>query len=141
MSLLAETLPSFVKLLVRDLEASARFYEALGFERVRADPLFLHLRRGERANVYLVAAPAALPLPEPRGAGVLICFGVPEGGVAEVEALAEATGAHVQGPTQQPWHTLEFVVVDPEGYRLVFVEAKPLSGAPSAPDDRGVLRN
>lgn len=128
MSRLAESLPSFVKLLVRDLETSARFYEALGFERFRADPLFLHLRRGERANVYLVAAPAAMPLPEPRGAGVLICFGVPEGGVAELETLALAAGASVQGPTQQPWHTLELVVVDPDGYRLDFVEAKPLHG-------------
>lgn len=129
MSLLAETLPSFVKLLVRDLETSGRFYEALGFERVRADNLFLHLRRGPHADLYLVAAPAGLPLPEPRGAGVLVCYGVPEGGVAEVTRLAEAAGATVVGPTQQPWHTLELVVVDPDGYRLDFVEAKP----PSAP--------
>ena len=128
MSLLAETLPSFVKLLVRDLETSARFYEALGFERVSTDALFLHLRRGPHADLYLVAAPRGLPIPEPRGTGVLVCFGVPEGGVDRLAQQAQAAGATVQGPTQQPWHTLELVVTDPDGYRLDFVEARPLTG-------------
>ncbi|MDC3959239.1 hypothetical protein KEG38_35625 [Polyangium jinanense] len=39
----------------------------------------------------------------------------------ELRARAEARGAAVDGPRNQPWFTRELVVTDPEGYKLAFV--------------------
>jgi lactoylglutathione lyase len=115
-------LSSFVKLLVTDVERSAAFYEALGFKRLRADPPFLQLRWENQAEVYLVKAPAALPVESRRGAGVLIGIRVGALSVEEVAARAQALGVSVDGPTRQPWHTREIVLADPDGYRLNFIE-------------------
>jgi lactoylglutathione lyase len=117
-----QLLPSFVKLLVSDAERSARFYEALGFKRVNADPPFIHLRWENQAEVYLVAVPAAMSLQGPRGTGVLLGFRVGAADVNEVASRARAHGAAVDGPTVQPWFTREIVVTDPDGYRLNFIE-------------------
>lgn len=117
-----QTRTSFVKVLVADAERSARFYEALGFERLQAEPPFIHLRWEGQADVYLVSLPGGRGLEGRRGVGVLLGFRV---GAVGLEALAErarADGAAVEGPTLQPWHTREIVVTDPDGYRLNFIE-------------------
>ena len=129
MATLTETLPSFTKLLVRDQRRAAAFYTALGFETLFRDAVFLHLRFGPRAELYLVTAPPGAPLPEPRGAGVLVCFAVDP--TRSLEALAEQAreaGAQVQGPDEQLWNTRELIVSDPEGYRINFVQ--PLGAGP-----------
>ncbi len=113
---------SFVKVLVTDAERSARFYEALGFERVGAEPPFIHLRWGGKAEVYLVTPPAGLKLEGRRGMGVLLGFRVGAVGLDEVATRARAEGASVEGPVLQPWYTRELVVSDPDGYRLNFIE-------------------
>ncbi|XXF76135.1 VOC family protein [Myxococcaceae bacterium GXIMD 01537] len=120
----AHALPSFVKLLVSDPEHSAKFYEALGFERVQAEPPFLHLRWGSGMDVYLVSPPAALKLEGRRGVGVLLGFRAGEAGVDAVASRAQAQGAAVEGPLLQPWHTREVIVTDPDGYRLNFIEPR-----------------
>ena len=114
--------PSFVKLLVSDADRSARFYEALGFKRVAAEPPFIRLQWEGQAEVYLVTQPAALPLEGRRGVGVLLGFRIGAVGVDEVASRAQALGAGVDGPTRQPWYTREVVVTDPDGYRLNFIE-------------------
>lgn len=117
-----KTQSSFVKVLVADAERSARFYAALGFERLHAEPPFIHLRWEGQADVYLVTLPGGRGLEGRRGVGVLLGFRV---GAVGLEALAEkarAEGAGVEGPTLQPWHTREIVVTDPDGYRLNFIE-------------------
>jgi lactoylglutathione lyase len=116
------TTSSFVKLLVTDAERSARFYEALGFERVGAEPPFIHLRWRESGEVYLVTPPTGLKLEGRRGLGVLLGFRVDAVGLDEVATRARAAGASVEGPVAQPWHTRELVVTDPDGYRLNFIE-------------------
>ncbi|MDY7232448.1 VOC family protein [Hyalangium rubrum] len=113
---------SFVKLLVSDAERSARFYEGLGFERVQAEPPFIHLRWGESADVYLVSVPTGAGLEGRRGLGVLVGFRAGEGGINAVASRALAQGVDVEGPTSQPWHTREIVLTDPDGYRLNFIE-------------------
>ncbi|WP_395806712.1 VOC family protein [Archangium minus] len=117
-----QLLSSFVKVLVSDTERSVRFYEALGFKRLNADPPFVHMRWENQAEVYLVAVPAAMGLQGPRGVGVLIGIRVGAMSVDEVASRARAHGAHVDGPTVQPWFTKELVVTDPDGYRLNFIE-------------------
>jgi catechol 2,3-dioxygenase-like lactoylglutathione lyase family enzyme len=117
-----QTKSSFVKVLVTDAERSARFYEALGFERLKAEPPFIHLRWEGQADVYLVTVPGGRALEGRRGLGVLLGFRV---GAVGLEALAErarAGGAEVEGPSLQPWHTREILVTDPDGYRLNFIE-------------------
>ncbi|PTL77536.1 VOC family protein [Vitiosangium sp. GDMCC 1.1324] len=117
-----QLLSSFVKVLVSDAERSARFYEALGFKRVNADPPFIQLRWENQAEVYLVAVPPALGLQGPRGVGVLLGFRIGAVGLEEVASRARAQGATVDGPTVQPWFTREIVISDPDGYRLNFIE-------------------
>jgi catechol 2,3-dioxygenase-like lactoylglutathione lyase family enzyme len=116
------SIASFVKLLVADAERSARFYEALGFERLQAEPPFIHLRWREQADLYLVALPAGRGLEGRHGAGVLLGFRVTDAGVDDMASRASTQGATVDGPTLQPWHTREIVVTDPDGYRLNFIE-------------------
>jgi lactoylglutathione lyase len=113
---------SFVKLLVADGERSARFYEALGFERVQAEPPFLHLRWGGAADVYLVATPAGAALQGRRGLGMLVGFRAGSDGIQAVVERALKLGVEVDGPTLQPWHTREILITDPDGYRLNFIE-------------------
>jgi catechol 2,3-dioxygenase-like lactoylglutathione lyase family enzyme len=113
---------SFTKLLVSDGDRSARFYEALGFERVQAEPPFLHLRWGGSADVYLVAIPAGAALQGRRGLGVLVGFRAGAEGIEAVITRAQKLGVEVEGPTLQPWHTREILITDPDGYRLNFIE-------------------
>ncbi|MBI5497338.1 MAG: VOC family protein [Deltaproteobacteria bacterium] len=113
-------MPAFVKLLAADVERSVRFYGALGFTDAGRDGVLVHLRFGEHAHLYVVRTPPGADLPGPRGAGVLVCFTCPD--VDALAARARETGAPVDGPRTQPWHTRETVVTDPDGYRVVFVQ-------------------
>ncbi|MFP2925326.1 VOC family protein [Pyxidicoccus sp. 3LG] len=114
---------SFVKLLVSDAARSLAFYEALGFERVAAEPPFVQLKWAGTMDVYLVTPPPMLKLEGRRGLGVLVGFRT-EGpsGLDELLLRAQAQGAAVEGPVVQPWHTREVIVTDPDGYRLNFIE-------------------
>lgn len=118
----SELAKSFVKVLVADAERSAKFYEALGFKRLHAERPFIHLRWEEQADVYLVALPGGQGMEVRRGVGVLLGFRVGAEGVDAVAGRARAAGVDVEGPTLQPWHTREIVIVDPDGYRLNFIE-------------------
>jgi catechol 2,3-dioxygenase-like lactoylglutathione lyase family enzyme len=111
-----------VKVLVSDPERSARFYEALGFKRTQAAPPFIHLRWDSQAEVYLVSQPPVVKLEGQRGLGVLLGFRVGAIGLEELASKAREQGAHVEGPTRQPWFTREIIITDPDGYRLNFIE-------------------
>lgn len=113
-------LAAFSRVLVLDREASATFYLGLGFSRVASDGTFVHVRWGEAGDVFLVSVPTGVNVAgRPRGWGVLLGFVADD--LEALAARAQAQGATVQGPELQPWHTREVVVVDPDGYRLVFV--------------------
>lgn len=111
----------FVKLLVLDREASARFYEALGFVRVGADATYIHLRWEERGDVMLVSAPTGVRVDGKRGWGVLLSF-TSTTELATIDERAAKLNAPTEGPDVKPWHTRELVVTDPDGYRLNFVQ-------------------
>ncbi|TKD10258.1 VOC family protein [Polyangium fumosum] len=115
-------MPSHVRLLVSDTARVTAFYEALGFSCVNRDGVFVHLRWARYADVFLVGMPAGVELPGQRGLGVILCFHVgDEVSLDDLRARAEASGAAVDGPRNQPWFTRELVVTDPEGYKLAFV--------------------
>lgn len=111
----------FVKLLVLDNAASAKFYETLGFTRVGADGTFIHLRWEERGDVMLVSAPTGVRVDGKRGWGVLLSF-TSQTELATLAERAVALSAPSDGPELKPWHTRELVVTDPDGYRLNFVQ-------------------
>jgi lactoylglutathione lyase len=113
---------AFVKVLVLEGERSARFYEALGFERLHAEPPFIHLRWAGSADVYLVTVPAGAGMQGRRGLGVLMGFRAGPEGLDAIASRALAQGVSVDGPTLQPWHTRELIITDPDGYRLNFIE-------------------
>lgn len=115
--------PAFVKLLVADPESSVRFYEALGFTLRQRDPVFAHLAWGPGAELYLVSTPPGRSLEGRRGVGVLVCFRADDRGVDAVAERVRAMGAPMDGPVDQPWHTREIVVTDPDGYRLTFLQS------------------
>jgi catechol 2,3-dioxygenase-like lactoylglutathione lyase family enzyme len=124
-------LVAFPRLLVLDREASAKFYEGLGFVRVASDATFVHVRWGESGDLFLVSVPTGVNVGGRRGWGVLLCFITLQ--LDELSRRAEALGAVVQGPELQPWHTREVVVVDPDGYRLAFVAPGESAVAPVDP--------
>ncbi|MFT3710578.1 MAG: VOC family protein [Archangium sp.] len=115
------TTPFFTKLLVLDQEASASFYETLGFNRVGTDGTFIHLRWEEQGDVMLVGAPTGVQVGGKRGWGVLICF-ASKTPLEQLLERAQKLNAPTEGPDAKPWHTRELVVTDPDGYRLNFLQ-------------------
>lgn len=124
-------MPFFVNLNVSDLEASSKFYqEALGFRHIftmsgpGGQPMLVHLRWTQYADLLLSLPRDGKPVPEPRGAGVALSFQMLERFDGSVDALAEqakARGANIaSGPLDQPWNVRELTILDPDGYRLVF---------------------
>jgi predicted lactoylglutathione lyase len=110
----------FVKLLVLDRNASAEFYEKLGFVRVGADSTFIHLRWEEKGDVMIVSAPTGVRVDGKRGWGILLSF-TSQTALETLAERARALSAPCEGPDVKPWHTRELVVTDPDGYRLNFV--------------------
>jgi catechol 2,3-dioxygenase-like lactoylglutathione lyase family enzyme len=123
-------MPSFPMLTVHDLEASARFYqEALGFQHIftmpgpGGKPGLVHLRWLKYADLLITVTRDGKELPEPKGVGVALNFGLYDRPDSDIDAFAErarAMGAQVVGPVTQPWNVREVTVYDPDGYRLVF---------------------
>lgn len=117
----AASLGFFVKLLVLDIRISAAFYEGLGFTRVGTDGTFVHLRWEERGEVMLVGLPREVRVDVKKGWGVLLSF-TSQTALDVLAKRARLLLAPVEGPQLQPWHTLELVVTDPDGYRLNFLQ-------------------
>ena len=123
-------MPSFPMLNVRDLDASAKFYqEALGFRHIftmpgpGGKPGLVHLRWVKYADLLITVPRDEKPLPEPKGAGVSLNFGLFDRFDGDIDAFANharSHGAAVSGPVTQPWNVREVTVIDPDGYRLVF---------------------
>lgn len=122
-------MPMFPTLAVRDVGASVGWYsEALGFGTVfvlpgsDSEPVLAHLRWRKYADLLVV--PEEAESSDRKGVGVSLSFLV---GDMSVDAMAERlVGLGVElaeGPVTRAWNTREIVVVDPDGYRLVFFEA------------------
>lgn len=122
-------MPMFPTLSVTDLGASVEWYsDVLGFRTVfvlpgpDGEPVLAHLRWRMHADLLLV--PDGADSSDRKGLGVSLSFLV---GDSSVDAMAERlVGRGVEldeGPVTRPWNTREIVVVDPDGYRLVFFEA------------------
>jgi uncharacterized glyoxalase superfamily protein PhnB len=124
-------MPSFPTLIVNDLEASSKWYQdVLGFQHIftlpgpGGGPALVHLRWLKYADLLLSASRDGKNLPEPRGVGVSLNFSMFDRFDASVDALAEQArkmGANiVSGPLDRPWNVRELMILDPDGYQLVF---------------------
>ncbi len=118
-------MPMFPRLEVADVEASATWYEALGFEHVftmpgpGGRPTLVHLRWAKYADVLL--SQATDPSEGPKGRGVSLTFTLRDDAAASVAERARALGSRILvEPTLQPWNVRDVTIADPDGYRLVF---------------------
>jgi uncharacterized glyoxalase superfamily protein PhnB/N-acetylglutamate synthase-like GNAT family acetyltransferase len=117
-------MPLFVKLSVRDVAASAEWYQgALGFRSVYAlagddgAQILNHLRLGRYQDLMLIAQPQGLSESN-KGQGVVINLTTDD--VDGLARRAKSAGARVEGPTETQWNTREVTVSDPDGYVLTF---------------------
>jgi catechol 2,3-dioxygenase-like lactoylglutathione lyase family enzyme len=123
-------MPSFPTLIVKDLEASSNFYQnALGFKHIftmpgpDGQPALVHLRWVKYADLLITKPRDGKELPEPRGAGIGLNFGIFDRFAGDIDTFAKHArehGANVTGPITQPWNVREMTVIDPDGYRLIF---------------------
>jgi catechol 2,3-dioxygenase-like lactoylglutathione lyase family enzyme len=120
--------PSFVTLTARDVPATIRWYrDLLGFTVVaerpglNGRPVLAHLRRGPDQDLILVAGAEPTQI-EGLGQGVTVTFIVDE----DVEALAARATADgsviLDVPRTGLRRAREVVLLDPNGYRLVFAQ-------------------
>jgi len=121
-------LASFPTLAVADPVAAARWYRrALGFRSVNeraglnGTPVLVHLRRGPHQDLMLEAGPARAA--GPGADGVTLTFWVGDDLAALADRARAAGECRVEGPIARPWGAAELIVVDPNGYRLVFGRA------------------
>lgn len=120
-------MPSFVTLSVEDVTESAKWYQSvLGFRVVFTMPgpegnaVLAHLRLSKYADVLLAAT--RNPVPRPRGAGVQLNFTLTDSTIDVFASHVTHRWAQVEGPITQPWNARELYVIDPDGYRLAFVQ-------------------
>jgi len=121
-------MPAFPTLVVRDIEASSRWYqEALGFRHIftipgpGGGPLLVHLRWIKYGDLLLRKAMGP-PDDRPKGLGVTLSFAVAEGRVDDVAERARRYGARLETePRNQPWNVRDFSIRDPDGFLLTFV--------------------
>jgi catechol 2,3-dioxygenase-like lactoylglutathione lyase family enzyme len=120
-------MPSFVTLSVENVSESSEWYESvLGFSVVFTMPgpggvaVMSHLRLRKYADLLLVAT--RNPVPAPRGSGVQINFTLNDRTVDELASHMKGLWNQFEGPITQPWNARELYVIDPDGYRVAFVQ-------------------
>ena len=123
-------MPSFPILIVKDLAASANFYQnALGFKHIftmpgpDGQPRLVHLRWVKYADLLLTKPRDGKDLNEPKGVGIALNFGMFDRFDGDIDAFAKQareSGANITGPIDQPWNVREVTVLDPDGYTLIF---------------------
>lgn len=114
---------------VKDTTTSVSFYKKLGFEVVSDDSAVAEVKLGS-TTLQFIAQDTAKTLDqsfqkdafgEPKGTGVYIYIEV-EGINKYFNTLTEEDVTTSTEPRDWPWGTREFVVRDPDRYKLVFYE-------------------
>lgn len=123
-------MPSFPTLAVRDLAASVRWYEALGFKTVfvmpaaGGAPALAHLRWARYADLLLRPDPTDHGT---KGLGMTLSLAVKDG-LDAIADRAKANGASLlREPGDRPWNARDFTLADPDGFVLTFTMG-PLKG-------------
>ena len=119
-------MPSFPTLVVSDIEASVNWYcEGLGFSHIFSmpspdgTPSMAHLRWIKYADLLIFADTSNRLENQVKGVGVGLNYTATN--IAELAQRAKQYKAQiVEGPVNRPWNICELVLLDPDGYRLVF---------------------
>lgn len=124
-------MPSFPTLIASDVDASSRFYQnVLGFKHIftmpgpDGQPSLIHLRWTKYADLLITRSRNGKELSEPRGVGISLNFNMFEHFNGDMDAFAKharENGANVSGPVDQPWNVREVTILDPDGYKLIFM--------------------
>jgi len=114
---------------VKDIETTAKFYDLLGFLKSKQEPDYLSLRM----NWYFVDfhQQDKKDVPEfyqekdlsNKGAGIFIYLSVDDVD-AYYDFLVEKGITPASKPENTSWGNREFMVFDPDGYKLVFFKRK-----------------
>lgn len=115
--------------VVTDLDKTAEFYQKLGLEikSKSADRLVIYLN-WYRIDLFTVGAGDSPSLQAEaslgdKGSGVYLYFSVDD--VDETYRELSAQGLEPDAePRDEPWGNREFIVRDPDGYKLVFFKRK-----------------
>ena len=118
----------FPTLAVADVAASVEWYtERVGFALVFSLPrpeggvAMAHLRWRKYADLLLVPDVGTTEDGRRKGVGVVLSFLADSELVDEMAARLVARGVEIaEGPVTRPWNVRDIVVLDPDGYRLVF---------------------
>lgn len=124
-------MPMFPTLVARDVEVSSNFYQnVLGFKHIFTMPgpdgqaSLVHLRWVKYADLLITKAQDGKELTQPKGIGISLNFGMFGRFNGDIDAFAKHAGekgANVIGPVDQPWNVREVTVLDPDGYKLIFM--------------------
>ena len=124
-------MPAFPVLIVNDLEASSNYYQnVLGFKHIftmpgpGGQPALVHLRWVKYADLLITKPRDGKALPEPKGTGVSLNFNLFDRFAGDIDAFAKQArekGGNIVGPIDQPWNVREVTVLDPDGYKLIFM--------------------
>lgn len=111
-------------LWVQDNEVSSKFYKKLGFKIVHGDDTHTIMSLGSGIEIVLVSMRddpefAGDVFAGDKGKGVYIYIGVDNTDVAYME-LAKKGVQTATEPRDWPWGAREFIVKDPDGYKLCF---------------------
>ena len=128
-------MPMFPTLSVEDIDLSVSWYtDRVGFSLVFSMPGpgdkvgLAHLRWRKYADLLLVPGTNSAYATHAKGAGIALSFRVETETIDEMAARLEANGVELEeGPVVRPWNTKDIVVLDPDGFRLIFFEPIDIS--------------
>lgn len=114
---------------VSDLEKTKTFYEDLGFNLTESSPEGLSFRLNWfwiDFHPYAIEADqdfVQTAKQEPKGGGLFFYFSVEDVDEAYEFVLSKGMKPETK-PTNKPWGNREFILKDPDGFKLVFFKKK-----------------
>ena len=128
-------MPMFPTLSVGDIDMSTSWYaDKVGFSLVFTMPgthgtvALTHLRWRKYADLLLVPDNNSPYPAHRRGAGITLSFLADTEPIDDMAKRLEANGVELaDGPVNRPWNTRDIVILDPDGYRLIFFEPVDIS--------------
>ena len=112
---------------VNDIAASAEFYSKLGFKKISAEKTLAQMSLGPMTLQFVDMRTAhdesfrKEAVGEPKGRGIYIDIEV-EGIDGYYQSLVDKGLKPSSAPRDWPWGHREFVIRDPDGYKLVFYQ-------------------
>lgn len=117
-------MPLFVRMFVRDVAATAKWYaDALGFRSVYGQSdsngrqMINHIRLAKHQDLMLL--PQSQDAADTCCNGLIISFSY-DGNLEALAQRAISAGATVGGPTAMPYNAYELTIIDPNEFILIF---------------------